>query len=153
MNKKIKAFIIFSVMLNVLFIGLAVGFVFKHQNHERHDESIAQILENKQLPEDKRALMEKEITAILDKSRITRGEIEKMRELTFKILTAEEFDESAYTTQINNIGVMRNQQRQDMSEAIKALAKQLNVRERTVLAEILKDNPRGMKSKQGYDKL
>jgi uncharacterized membrane protein len=145
MNKRIKVFIIFSVVLNVLFIGLCFGFVLKHNHHYGYDKSVAAILENAPIPENRRLFLVGQINTIFESGWESHKDIEQMRELAFQILTAPTFDEVAYQEQIDKIFEIRSQQKKNISEKIKNLATQLDAKERLALAEIL----RNMQKKRG----
>ncbi len=141
MNRKIKVFIIISVMLNVLFIGLFFGSTLKHKGFG-HEKPMAAILSKAQIPADRSSLIEKQINSIFENGRGSRKEMEEMRGIAFNILAAENFDDVAYQAQMDKMFDMRNQQRKNMSEEIKNLAKQLDQKERLALAEILRDMPK-----------
>lgn len=140
MNKKIKIFIILSVVLNVLFVGLFCGFVINHPHHFGSGGDMDKVLEKSNLPVERQAFIKTNLNIIFDIG-YPREEMEKMRDEAFKILTAENFDEVAYQEQMNKISDTRSQQRKNMGEAIKNIAKQLSLPERQALAEILKNMP------------
>lgn len=138
MNRKIKFFIILSVILNVLFIGLTCGLAIKHQ--ERRGDHMATILAKSGIPEERSSFIEKRLNIIFDIG-FPREEMNKMKEDALKVLTAENFDPAAYEAETIKFSELRSKQRKTMNEAIKNLATQLNLDERRALAEILRDMP------------
>jgi len=91
MSKKLKLFVLISVILNVTFLGIIAGYGYHHSEVKRGDKIIA-LLDRSSLSKDKiNDLKEKFQNVFPNKNR------QKWRDETLAILTAEELDVGAYT--------------------------------------------------------
>lgn len=140
MNKKLKLFIAFSVMLNLLLIGVGLGYGLRSPWLFGHRPPPPEL---DQLSPEKRELFEETMKATRKENDATRKEIRATRERMEKIMSAEVFDEAAYQAEADKIHVLFGQQKQRMTDAVKALAKQFTPEERKILAKITRRPPPG----------
>ncbi|TFH09805.1 MAG: periplasmic heavy metal sensor [Nitrosomonadales bacterium] len=138
MSKKLKLFILISVILNVIQIGVIAGYSYQHFGIKRVDKIIA-LLDNSSLPEEKRNSFKEKLRDILP-SENKRKDKQKWRDETLAILTAKELDVDAYRTQLENRLVKRSQNKKDRVEIMVEIASQLNQDERKALAKIFRKN-------------
>ncbi|PTN09127.1 periplasmic heavy metal sensor [Nitrosomonas aestuarii] len=140
MSKKLKLFILISVILNVILIGIIAGYSFQHFGLERGDEIIS-LLDNSSLPEEKRNSLKKKLRDVLPNEN-KRKDKQEWRDKTLAILTAKEFDVDAYRAQLEKRRVERSQNKNDQIEIMTELVSQLNQDERKELAKIFRKNRR-----------
>lgn len=108
MSKKMKALILSSLLLNLLLMGLIIG----HASHRlgmgrgywirRHLPGVAV-----KLPEEERALFYDTMKKVHLENREVLDRIRETREEALQILTAPEFDETAYQVQVNKLHDLR----------------------------------------------
>jgi uncharacterized membrane protein len=141
MSKKMKILILCSLLLNVLLIGFFIG----HASHrlgrghfmKRHLPEFAM-----KLPEDKRTLFSDTMKKVHLENREIHKKIQETRERALKILTAPEFDETAYQVHVDEVHQLRGMMMQRLADAAKELAEHFNQEERKALAEHLRHPPR-----------
>lgn len=138
MSKKLKLFILLSVILNVILIGVIAGYSFQHFGLERGDKIIS-LLDNSSLPEEKRNNLKKKLQGVLPNENKRKNK-QKWRDETLAILTAKEFDVHAYRTQLEKKRVKRSQNKKNQIEIMIELVSQLNQDERKELAKIFRKN-------------
>jgi uncharacterized membrane protein len=78
-----------------------------------------------------------------------RNQMKETREKIFSILIAPEFNETAYESEAKKLHELRGLMMQQLSNAMKELAKQFTQQERSALASYLKDTAR---SRRGISK-
>lgn len=140
MSKKIKILIIGSLLLNVLLIGVIIGHISHRLSREpffrRHAREFAV-----KLPADKRELFSKTMEGVHLENREIHRQIREARKRALRILTAPEFDEAAYQTEVDKLNRLRGHMMQRLADVTKELAKQLDQEERKGLAEHLRHPP------------
>lgn len=139
MNNKIKAFILASILLNVLLGGVILGHVLKMARYGRHLPPLSE--EQLNLHGEKLERFREILHGAHLENRDLYEKIRQAREEALEILTAETFDESAYQKQVEILHNLRGQMMQRFADAVKKLAKELTPNERAALAEILRHPP------------
>jgi uncharacterized membrane protein len=134
MSRKLKLFVLISVILNVTLIGIIAGYGYHHFGVKRGDKIIA-LLDRSSLSEDKRNSFKEKLQNIFPNEN-KRKNRQKWRDETLAILTAEELDVSAYRAQLEKMIVRRNQNKREQVETMVEIASHLNQSERKDLAEI-----------------
>jgi len=138
MNHKIKAFIVLSVLLNLLMGGVIAGHYL--QRMESRD-GFSRVPESAQLSPEKKALIESTLNQIRDEGKQAWAAMRESREILGAILKAESFDPRAYDAQTEKMRQLMQQMQERKSETIKTLAGKLTPEERAVLAEMLRRTP------------
>jgi len=136
MSKKLKLFVLISVILNVTLIGIIAGYSYQHFSVKRGDKIIA-LLDHSSLSEDKRNSFKEKLQNIFH-NKNKRKNKQKWRDETLAILTAEKFDVDAYRAQLEKMITRRNQNKRERVEILVEIASQLNQSERKDLAEIFR---------------
>ncbi len=137
MNKAVKAFVIFSVFLNLLLLGIVVGNAgqyFMSPHSHRSLEEIAAAM-----PADKRPLVEASIKRAEQDTEDLRDQLKNAHKDALAALQAEPFDKQAYFAHIKRVQDLRGKLTQRMSQAIADMAAQCTPAERAVLADMLRD--------------
>ncbi len=144
MSKKVLALIVGSLLLNALLIGVMIGKEYRHFHKRRFGgpppfESVQELASG--LPEEKARF----VASALKKARYANREVHKkiksIRQKTLNILTAPDFDETAYRKNVERLHELRGKMMRELADATMELAKTLNVQERAVLADHLKRRP------------
>lgn len=137
MNKNLKLFIAISVLLNILLVGVMLGYALRSPwllGHRPPPPPAPPELS--QLPPEKRELFETTMKRTREEGDNLRKEIREIREDMEKILSADVFDEAAYRAESEKIAALYSQQRLKMNEAIIGIAKQSSKEERAILSKI-----------------
>ena len=137
MSKKIKIILTVSVVLNVLLIGVLVGMSADEYKDHRNKRAEFRSAVDK-LPPEKSKLVKKTMRGLHKETRKTRNELKKTRKKINKIISAPEFDESAYDVEIENLKRLQSEIMTKFGQVTKELAAQLGQEERKVIAELLK---------------
>lgn len=141
MNKKTKALIIGSLLLNVLLVGFVLGDV-SHRFHKEHPgERDGRDLASK-LSKEKAALFSETVKRVRRENRDVFKQIREAREDAMRILGAPEFDEAAYRLQVEKLHTLHRLMKQHLADATIELARQFNQEERSALAQHLRHSPR-----------
>ncbi len=140
MNKKIKLFVLCSVLLNALLIGTAIGHFYGRFTHNPEDQ-IAAILDKSKINFDKRKYLLNKVDQIRQGNIAKWEQIKKAREESLKILTAKTFDANAYRKVLSGLFGLRDQHHQRMTEVIVEIASELDQQDRIALAETLRRPP------------
>jgi uncharacterized membrane protein len=90
------------------------------------------------LPADKEKLFFETMKQVQMKNRDIRRQFREARENAISILTAPEFDETAYQVETERLHELRSRMMQRLAEGTKELAMQFNQEERKTLAKHLK---------------
>jgi uncharacterized membrane protein len=147
MNKKMKAMVIGSVLLNVLLVGFVIGDV-SHRFHKEHFYGRdARELESK-LPGDKAELFFETVERVHLNNRDTYKQVRKAREEAMRILGAPEFDEAAYRLQVEKLHELRGLMKRRLAGATIELARTFSQEERRALAQHLKHSSRHSRDKR-----
>lgn len=139
MKKTIKAFIIASVLLNILMAGVIFGNIGRHF-FRVHERITAQELAE-ELPQNKRKLFEETMRSTETETGEWHQQLSDARKQAANILKAEPFDANAYLTQMQKIQDVRNQIMQKTAQSIATLAAKFTQEERATLSEILNTRP------------
>ena len=131
MTRSIKAFIICSILLNLLLLGIFFGQEGKY--FASHRDNIA-----KALPADKYKLYKDTMKRTETANQPLRDQIEQARRQAADILKAEPFNRQAYLVQIKNMQALRQQMMQRMAESIVGLAEEFSPEDRAILADTLR---------------
>jgi uncharacterized membrane protein len=137
MSKKIKILIFISLLLNVLLVGVFIGDVTHRFHIENFVQKSAQEFAST-LPEDKAALLLETVERAHLKNRDAYHQIREARKEAMKLLSAPEFDESAYRLQIEKIHELRSLMKGRLADATIELARQFSQEERSALAQYLR---------------
>jgi len=138
MSKKLKLFILTSVILNVIFIGIIAGYSYQYFTVKRGDKIIS-LIDNSSLPEEKRNSFKNRFRDIFPNENRKKDK-QKWRDETLDILTAKELDVDAYRTQLEKMLIKRSQNKKNRVEIMVELASELNQDERKALAKIFRKN-------------
>ena len=136
MSNRIKAVLTVSLVLNVLFIGILIGFFsgdFKEHRKMRAD--MHRSIDN--LPEEKAKLVKKTMRNLHKDTKETRKQVRKTRKNINQIISATEFDVSAYDAEIKKLQDLHAEIMDKLGNSTKELAVQLEQDERKVIAELL----------------
>jgi uncharacterized membrane protein len=137
MSKKMKVLIFSSLLLNVLLAGVVIGDV-SHRFYKEYfvRKSVKEFAS--ELPGDKAALFLETVKRVHQNNREAYNQIREARKEAMKLLSAPEFDESAYRLQIEKIHEMRSLMKRRLADATIELARQFNQEERKALAQHLR---------------
>ncbi len=137
MSKKIKTVLTISIILNVLLLGVLIGMSADDYKDHRNRRAEFRSAVDK-LPADKSKLVKKTMRGLHKETRKTRNEVRKTRNNINKIISAPEFDGSAYDKEIENLQRLQSEIMYKFGKVTKKLAVQLEQDERKVIAELLK---------------
>jgi uncharacterized membrane protein len=137
MSKKMKTLIFGSLLLNVLLAGVVIGDVSHRFEKEYIVRKSVEEFASK-LPKDKAALFLKTVERVHLNNRDAYHEVREARKEAMKLLSAPEFDESAYRLQVEKIHKLRSLMKQRLADATIELARQFNQEERSAFAEHLR---------------
>ena len=137
MNKKIKILIFSSLLLNVLLAGVVIGDM-SHRFHKEYfvRKSVKEFASK--LPADKAALFLETVERVHLNNQDAYNQIREARKEAMSLLSAPEFDESAYRLQVEKIHELRSLMKRRLADATIELAKQFNQKERKALAQHLR---------------
>jgi len=137
MNKKIKILIFSSLLLNVLLAGVVIGDM-SHRFHKEYfvRKSVKEFASK--LPADKAALFLETVERVHLNNQDAYNQIREARKEAMRLLSAPEFDESAYRLQVEKIHELRSLMKRRLANATIELAKQFNQKERKALAQHLR---------------
>lgn len=139
MSRKIRAFILVSILLNLLLGGVILGHVLKVMGRGGHLPDIGS--------KDMRISAEQltRIRTQLHAAHLANGELFELvwqqRKKALQTILDEPFDEVSYQQQIESIHHLRGQAMQRIADEVKTMALKLNSNERAALAEILRHPP------------
>ena len=137
MNKKIKILIFSSLLLNVLLAGVVIGDM-SHRFHKEYfvRKSVKEFASK--LPADKAALFLETVERVHLNNQDAYNQIREARKEAMRLLSAPDFDESAYRLQVEKIHELRSLMKRRLADATIELAKQFNQKERKALAQHLR---------------
>ena len=137
MSKKMKILIFSSLLLNVLLAGVVIGDV-SHRFHKEYfvRKSVKEFAS--ELPGDKAAFFLETVKRVHQNNRDAYNQIREARKEAIKLLSAPEFDESAYRLQIKKINELRSLMKHRLADATIELARQFSQKERSALAQHLR---------------
>ncbi len=137
MSKKMKFLIFGSLLLNVLLGGMVIGDVSHRFHKEYVVRNSVQEFASK-LPGDKAALFLETVERVHLNNRDAYHQIREARKEAIKLLSATEFDESAYRLQVEKIHKLRSLMKRRLSDATIELARQFSQKDRRALAQHLR---------------
>ena len=137
MSKKIKILIFSSLLLNVLLAGVVIGDM-SHRFHKEYfvRKSVKEF--TSKLSADKAALFLETVERVHLNNQDAYNQIREARKEAMRLLSAPEFDESAYRLQVEKIHELRSLMKRRLANATIELAKQFNQKERKALAQHLR---------------
>jgi len=139
-SNKTKMLIIGSLLLNALLVGVIIGNISHRVGGERffrrHGREFAV-----KLPPDKQELFFTTMKRVHGENRGNYRQMREARQRTLLILTAPEFDEAAYQSEVAKLHQLRCRMMQRLADATTELAKQFNQEERKALADHLMHPP------------
>jgi uncharacterized membrane protein len=137
MNKKIKILIFSSLLLNVLLAGVVIGDM-SHRFHKEYfvRKSVKEFASK--LPADKAALFLETVERVHLNNQDAYNQIREARKEAMRLLSAPDFDESAYRLQVEKIHELRSLMKRRLADTTIELAKQFNQKERKALAQHLR---------------
>lgn len=140
MSKKLKLFILASIILNIVLIGIVAGHSY-HRYGMHRDNQIITLLDKSSIALEKQQVIRKKLKdSFHNKKQHT--EKKKWREETIAILTAEELDIVAYRKQLEQMVAKHHDNKKQRIEAIISLVSELSQEERVNLAKIFKKSRR-----------
>lgn len=140
MSKTIKVFIFFSVVLNLLLVGMVIGHL-SHRWGKEHWRQAPFTEAIERLPKEKQAMVKETMKEAFSKGKGLGKEIRKERKEIVKVITAEPFDEAAYDAHVATIHRLRTEQMHLFSDAVKHVAEELTPEERKTLVKTLRQPP------------
>jgi len=132
MSKKIRILITVSIVLNVIFLGFAVGAVYRHMDNKPWRE-----LRSELAPETKHLMarqFEKNHTELETVVKRAKSQKEKLIEM----LTAENFDRARFEREAKRLHGYQSQIRERKLESLAELADQLPMTERDKLCGLFR---------------
>ena len=139
MTRKMKVFLVCSLVLNVLLAGALAGNVSHHMGHGFGFLGDRMLVG--QLPPDKQKLFREAMGNMRAQGHDLRQQMRETRERALATLTATEFDEAAYQTEVDKLRVLRGLMIQRVADTTKDLARQFDPEERELLGRYLRDVP------------
>ena len=130
MSKSVKAFIVVSVMLNLLMAGLVLGHIGKHFSWYAT------------FPESKQKFLEDAVCQMEGNTNDLRQKLSEARQKANEVLASEQFDKSLYFAKINNVRELRGQLMTRIAENVVMFSEKLPPQERVLLAEAFRENNR-----------
>lgn len=142
MGRKLQLIIFASIGLNLIFIGVFIGYGFKGCGKGRHDKGPPPEL-MAQISQEQQKRVAKVLSQMRRKGREERREIRRERRKSLEILTAPKFDAEAYRKVMADLHELQGAKKNQMTETIIELANQLNQEDRQALAAFLARGPKG----------
>lgn len=142
MGNKFKLVLIFSLAINLLLIGMVVGYSVRGCRRQgrppRPPERLSQ-----QLSPQTQELFSQALRSLHEKNRQTAEAIEKKRQEVVAILVAPQFDSQAYQKATAELHALHGQMKDALTQTVMNLASQLSQEERKALAQFLLKGPPG----------
>lgn len=140
MNKKMKTFISFSVLLNVLLVGIVIGGYSKPHIERGHksaqvEKRFNEILEV--LPPEKSQEFEQRILDLKALKHSDRVSMRSARKNIMQVFMQEPFDRAAYQQAVQGLNELHQQQMAIRVNLMADMAQYLSPRERKQLSRVL----------------
>lgn len=140
MNKKMKTFISFSVLLNVLLVGIVIGGYSKPHIERGHksaqvEKRFNEILEV--LPPEKSQEFEQRILDLKALKHSDRVSMRSARKNIMQVFMQEPFDRAAYQQAVQGLNELHQQQMATRVSLMADMAQYLSPRERKQLSRVL----------------
>lgn len=140
MNKKMKIFLSFSVLLNVLFVGMMAGGLSKpHMNRGHEPAHVGQRLEKilEVLPVDKKNEFEQRMLVLKALRKADKETMKSARKSIMQVFTEEPFDKVAYQESVERLNQLHQKQMSMRVDLMSDMAEYLSPRERRKLSRLL----------------
>ena len=134
MNKKIKLFILLSVIMNLVCIGIFLGHGMQRYGVKRGDQ-IIELIDHSSIPEARQQELIWELKQVLPPPKHDIQNNPFHRKLQ-SAMTADPFDKEAYREALSNMLNDRHDHKMQMSNVMVEIAAELNLQERKKLAAI-----------------
>jgi uncharacterized membrane protein len=140
MNRKVKLTFLASLVLNIVLLGVILGYVPRSfgerpSRQERMEQGL------RKLPEPVQARFREKFAQVRAAGDPARQQMEDARAEALRLLAIEPFEEAAYDRQINKIDELREDMFKRMGQAIKQIVKEFSPEERRMFAELLRRPP------------
>jgi len=138
MSKTVKLAFLGSLVLNLLLLGVVVGFM--PRGLEATPPGRQQRLEEalKKVPEPAQSRFREKFAQMRAATDPLRRQIDQARGETLRLLAADRFDEAAYDREVSKIEGLRTEMFKSMGQNFKQTAKEVSPEERRLLAEVLR---------------
>lgn len=140
MVSKVKIFLGISVALNLLFLGVLLGFFAKGCRRHGPPNLPPRALQGQLSPEHEKLFLEA-MKSLHENNRDTEERIESTRSEILDILTAPQFNASAYQEKTNQLHELHGKMKSQMTQVVLELAAKLSPEERQALAGFLEKGP------------
>jgi len=141
MSKSLKTFLVISILLNTLLIGVLIGHFSKHgRRSPRHPRSQALLAE---LPKEKAQAFQEAMDGLRKASRKDKKKLESARKQVIEVLTAPQFNAQAFMASLNAVHDIHGELKEEMGLTVSKLASGMNQDERKILAKMLEKGPLG----------
>ena len=137
MTKKLRLFILMSVILNFILIGVIMGHSYNRYGMRRVD-MVIDFLDKSSIPEAQRIALKGKFKHIYYNDKVQKQKQQWRKEIR-AVMTAEEFDAEAYRIKLEEMTTRRNEKKQKMSAVMIEMASQLNLEERKALADMFRN--------------
>ncbi len=144
MNSPLRIPLMFSLVLNLLLVGLVAGHFLRAPDAlSPSDAPMPQSLDAieevaVQLPAEKAQALRQVMASAKAATQTQKDEMKAARERTTEILRTEPFDAAAYQQEVSRLHELRGQMMQEMANATMQAAAGLNAEERSLLANTFK---------------
>lgn len=139
MSKKLKLFVLASVILNIVLTGIVAGHM-AHRFGHWHDDKMLRFIEKTELSEIKKTAYKEKLQQALSEKKY-RNSGRQEHEKAMAILTTKTFDADLFRARLEHIFEKQDQHKKQMIDVIVELASELNQQDRKALAEILRKPP------------
>lgn len=140
MGNKLKLILFISIALNLLLVGLIIGYStrgwVRHRDHYRPPPEVVQ-----KLSPEKAEMFSKAMRSLHHKNRKTARKIRQVRHEVVEILTAPQFDAKAYQAKAEELHQLHGKMKGQLTETVMEVASQLDQADRQALAGFLAKGP------------
>jgi uncharacterized membrane protein len=140
MSKSFKLVILASLVLNLLFLGVILGYAPHRFDAPRTRQQRMEAALGK-LPEPAQSRFRQIFNEIRAAGDPLREPMDAARNQALQLMSAQTFDEAAYDQQVKKFDELREETFQRMSHVIKQAVKDLTPDDRRTLAELLRRPP------------
>ncbi len=142
MGRKLQLIVFLSLALNLLLIGLIIGYSYKGCSRDRHHDRAHKGILERVSPEQRKVFKEA-LSYIRHQSKQNRSAIRQERKNSIEILTAPQFNAEAYRKSMDQLHQLQGNMKGQLTEAVIQLASTLNQKDREALAAFLERGPKG----------
>lgn len=133
MKSSFKAFIVISVLLNVLMAAMIAGHFARPYVEVTTNHYMPEVVAT--IPEDNRANFAAAITGSEEKNKVLRENLKNAYRKATDLLEAQPFDSKAYLLQLEAVHDLSGRILRNTAEAVVGMAEKLPPDERTIMAE------------------